>query len=130
MLVQQVDRKSANFSCDGGAIERNRQIGLDIARLRPAVVTRAVEGDGVERLVADHRRHRVGELDFAAGALFLAFEHPHDFGLKDVAARDDQVRRRGRSEEHTSELQSLMRNSYAVLCLKKKTNISNETQPT
>src|SRR3546814_948162 len=26
-----------------------------------------------------------------------------------------------RSEEHTSELQSLMRNSYAVLCLKKKT---------
>src|SRR3546814_6401890 len=33
-------------------------------------------------------------------------------------------RRRGaqdcRSEEHTSELQSLMRNSYAVFCLKKK----------
>src|SRR3546814_6916976 len=26
-----------------------------------------------------------------------------------------------RSEEHTSELQSLMRNSYAVFCLKKKT---------
>src|SRR3546814_4713867 len=31
-----------------------------------------------------------------------------------------------RSEEHTSELQSLMRNSYAVFCLKKKTN-HNET---
>src|SRR3546814_4511698 len=28
----------------------------------------------------------------------------------------------GRSEEHTSELQSLMRNSYAVFCLKKKKN--------
>src|SRR3546814_2181720 len=27
-----------------------------------------------------------------------------------------------RSEEHTSELQSIMRNSYAVLCLKKKQN--------
>src|SRR3546814_3669542 len=27
-----------------------------------------------------------------------------------------------RSEEHTSELPSLMRNSYAVFCLKKKTN--------
>src|SRR3546814_2896395 len=27
-----------------------------------------------------------------------------------------------RSEEHTSELQSLMRNSYAVFCLKKKTS--------
>src|SRR3546814_9565171 len=29
---------------------------------------------------------------------------------------------RDRSEEHTSELQSLMRNSYAVFCLKKKKN--------
>src|SRR3546814_9021885 len=28
--------------------------------------------------------------------------------------------RKGRSEEHTSELQSLMRLSYAVFCLKKK----------
>src|SRR3546814_10039456 len=31
-----------------------------------------------------------------------------------------------RSEEHTSELQSLMRISYAVLCLKKKTNNTTE----
>src|SRR3546814_3472668 len=30
-----------------------------------------------------------------------------------------------RSEEHTSELQSLMRISYAVFCLKKKTKIIN-----
>src|SRR3546814_8201376 len=30
-----------------------------------------------------------------------------------------------RSEEHTSELQSLMRNSYAVFCLKNKNNIKN-----
>src|SRR3546814_6795553 len=32
----------------------------------------------------------------------------------------------GRSEEHTSELQSLMRISYAVFCLKKKKNIKKE----
>src|SRR3546814_6804372 len=32
-----------------------------------------------------------------------------------------------RSEEHTSELQSLMRISYAVFCLKKKINITKET---
>src|SRR3546814_5837952 len=32
--------------------------------------------------------------------------------------------REGRSEEHTSELQSLMRNSYAVFCLKKKDECS------
>src|SRR3546814_3206545 len=33
-----------------------------------------------------------------------------------------------RSEEHTSELQSLMRISYAVFCLKKKKNKKNKTQ--
>src|SRR3546814_7696826 len=48
--------------------------------------------------------------------------------------------RKARSEEHTSELQSLMRISYAVFCLKKKTNNqknitkeghhdTNQTQP-
>src|SRR3546814_10437753 len=31
-----------------------------------------------------------------------------------------------RSEEHTSELQSLMRNSYAVLCLKKNKTTNNK----
>src|SRR3546814_2824749 len=34
--------------------------------------------------------------------------------------RRDQRAARWRSEEHTSELQSLMRHSYAVFCLKKK----------
>src|SRR3546814_9455197 len=33
---------------------------------------------------------------------------------------DIRPKNRQRSEEHTSELQSLMRNSYAVFCLKKK----------
>src|SRR3546814_5788781 len=32
-----------------------------------------------------------------------------------------------RSEEHTSELQSLMRSSYAVFCLKKKTTTETQT---
>src|SRR3546814_7574302 len=38
-------------------------------------------------------------------------------------------RRSSRSEEHTSELQSLMRNSYAVFCLKKKRNQQTNTPP-
>src|SRR3546814_2757436 len=38
-----------------------------------------------------------------------------------VTERDDRLRA-GRSEEHTSELQSLMRISYAVFCLKNKKN--------
>src|SRR3546814_6835265 len=46
----------------------------------------------------------------------------------------ESVKRYGRSEEHTSELQSLMRISYAVFCLKKKKqhkqdNPTNTTQP-
>src|SRR3546814_10679965 len=36
---------------------------------------------------------------------------------------------RFRSEEHTSELQSLMRISYAVFCLKKKTTCYTHTNP-
>src|SRR3546814_2385529 len=35
----------------------------------------------------------------------------------------------GRSEEHTSELQSLMRISYAVFCLKKKKNTKKHEKP-
>src|SRR3546814_1185614 len=42
-----------------------------------------------------------------------------------IVARD-VLRFRTRSEEHTSELQSLMRTSYAVFCLKKK-NTTNAT---
>src|SRR3546814_6674606 len=43
---------------------------------------------------------------------------PHISGVHGVFKRmDDSL---GRSEEHTSELQSLMRTSYAVFCLKKK----------
>src|SRR3546814_10435002 len=44
-------------------------------------------------------------------------------GMTLPIARDRQNRQtlcNHRSEEHTSELQSLMRNSYAVFCLKKK----------
>src|SRR3546814_3732100 len=38
--------------------------------------------------------------------------------------------RAARSEEHTSELQSLMRISYAVFCLKKKINTQRQPQHT
>src|SRR3546814_9277576 len=43
-----------------------------------------------------------------------------------LKSRDDDAQRRDlRSEEHTSELQSLMRISYAVFCLKKKSKKDN-----
>src|SRR3546814_2681983 len=46
----------------------------------------------------------------------------------DVPHEKSTVRRSGRSEEHTSELQSLMRISYAVFCLKKKKNHHEQKQ--
>src|SRR3546814_8830847 len=57
----------------------------------------------------------------ACGDRALAFEirrarfKPHDMAVFEA-----------RSEEHTSELQSLMRISYAVFCLKKKKKITSK----
>src|SRR3546814_3910246 len=45
-----------------------------------------------------------------------------DFRLHHVTVAAHQLDGVARSEEHTSELQSLMRRSYAVFCLKKKKN--------
>src|SRR3546814_10699902 len=50
---------------------------------------------------------------FELGSANERFEYPFLFFIQDSTAV--------RSEEHTSELQSLMRISYAVFCLKKKT---------
>src|SRR3546814_8633038 len=51
----------------------------------------------------------------------------HDARRGDVQGEAEQGREQQRSEEHTSELQSLMRTSYAVFCLKKNTPVSNYT---
>src|SRR3546814_7192501 len=54
--------------------------------------------------------------------------HPRGAGNHRDTRRPPGIRRayRSRSEEHTSELQSLMRISYAVFCLKKKTNTKKQ----
>src|SRR3546814_5525741 len=52
----------------------------------------------------------------------------HEFKRRpDDNAETVRTRMAERSEEHTSELQSLMRISYAVFCLKKKKNESIKT---
>src|SRR3546814_3048869 len=68
-----------------------------------------VGGDGVGFLLPHRGREGLGQFGVHAGV-----------GGK-VSMLD------GRSEEHTSELQSLMRISYAVFCLKKK-NTKSTTQ--
>src|SRR3546814_4534068 len=81
-----------------------------------------VRGSAPERRAADHRPHRPA----APGARRRrpARARPADLRRRDVHARRAAALRgpADRSEEHTSELQSLMRISYAVFCLKKKKN--------
>src|SRR3546814_10483958 len=85
---------------------------------RAAAVERDVRVAG-RCAIGDHRdglrrgvRRPVGDLDVEHG------------GEATQALRADAERIDLRSEEHTSELQSLMRISYAVFCLKKKTEIN------
>src|SRR3546814_7477403 len=50
---------------------------------------------------------------------------PSSSAWKNSAASKLKLRATSRSEEHTSELQSLMRISYAVFCLKKKKKLQD-----
>src|SRR3546814_8114334 len=65
-------------------------------------------------LARERRRISVGEIIAVVSALEGGDE------ANDYDSPSDLGRTVIRSEEHTSELQSLMRNSYAVFCLKKK----------
>src|SRR3546814_5398755 len=86
-------------------------------------------GDQVDRF--GRRRPRGGKsalgdrrrVEFAQRGLLLGagLVGPAD-GAADVLLDGEAAEDGGKSEEHTSELQSLMRISYAVFCLKKKTN--------
>src|SRR3546814_1251064 len=62
--------------------------------------------------------HHIG--DRRGDAVRLAAAPRASRGAADPRQSVGAGRRGGRSEEHTSELQSLMRISYAVFCLKKK----------
>src|SRR3546814_6847065 len=54
------------------------------------------------------------------------FLRPHRREREGIRLLYGRAGRALRSEEHTSELQSLMRISYAVFCLKKKTHINKQ----
>src|SRR3546814_10380832 len=76
------------------------------------------------RLVAERaRQRRVTRTEIVEAALASLLSADHEERLE--AALTKRIDKLARSEEHTSELQSLMRISYAVFCLKKKKNINN-----
>src|SRR3546814_5415037 len=98
-----------------------------------------VGASGIVAVLGEHRdagvridRHRAGRVEPVALARRIDFDLIDRAGREIQVARDgqttDRIARRDRSEEHTSELQSPMRTSYAVFCLKKKkTTNSNHT---
>src|SRR3546814_9941742 len=75
----------------------------------------------------EHRR--VGrERDNGQPAPISGFETAHEFACEMLRIGCAATIATDRSEEHTSELQSLMRISYAVFCLKKKIKIKMRTE--
>src|SRR3546814_10358248 len=87
------------------------------------LVRRFLDPAGVQAadLVDAHANLAAAGCDLAAGADVVAHELAVLKHEGEVGGNVDPLRRES-SEEHTSELQSLMRISYAVFCLKKKKN--------
>src|SRR3546814_8150992 len=89
--------------------ERQKEALVTAREVLQAQVAPGREAQWLARQVAD--RHLVVQCDLLLDEALV---------VEDVG--DPRDRRLDRSEEHPSELQSLMRISYAVFCLKKKKN--------
>src|SRR3546814_2863673 len=102
---------------------------------RPAVDREARGAVALDALAADVLENCLGPADVVAECIRLLAVHLDvlvTVAGELVAAIDDLPHHAGiafRSEEHTSELQSLMRISYAVFCLKKKTTNKQQRTP-
>src|SRR3546814_8766185 len=98
-------------TCHGGTEDAGSGAGID-SKVRPERITR--------RGMSRHGQYGCGECGNESSAQERKGCPDRHVALPDVAHGAD------RSEEHTSELQSLMRISYAVFCLKKKTKTSTK----
>src|SRR3546814_7418506 len=101
-------------------VPRARRLARHAARVLSSVEGTA--GAGIDRAGRPMRRGEAGG-DIGAGAEAGIDEAPRLQRAKRRVIGAEMLRLAvERSEEHTSELQSLMRISYAVFCLKKKTH--------
>src|SRR3546814_3861158 len=129
--------------CSSDLVDQHRRIARNLAQQRREIAQRvapqqrvlAVQQDGGLHLleaggevVVPEQRHHLGERRRRRQHL----AQPPGLEVESLLAQREAQRKAlrlphlgkaRRSEEHTSELQSLMRISYAVFCLKKK-NIS------
>src|SRR3546814_3593096 len=114
--------------------EEARFLGEHVVHVRRAEAggVAAAEQEAVER--APFQASHPGGRAIHVGDVVVLVVAPGQARLEAVEDRDAELQAHGvtialaaaaRSEEHTSELQSLMRISYAVFCLKKKKNQTN-----
>src|SRR3546814_1261195 len=110
----------------GRILLARRTAGRDLAGLWEFPGGKREPGETPEHALVRELREELGiEVKIGAPLIAVAQQYPHKRLCLDVRR---VTRWRGtprghegqRSEEHTSELQSLMRISYAVFCLKKK----------
>src|SRR3546814_8249347 len=105
----------------GGRLFREFAVTVTLTILVSVIVSLTLTPMLCSRFIKHHDRA-------SHGRSYLAFERGFDLllgGYKrglHLVLRHPFITLCSRSEEHTSELQSLMRISYAVFCLKKKTN--------
>src|SRR3546814_10596851 len=102
------------------AVHFAKRAGLDVA-----TVIDAISGGAAQSWQMNNRALTMadGEFDFGFAVKWMR----KDLGLTLEEAKSNGARLPvTRSDEHTSELQSLMRISYAVFCLKKKKNINKQ----
>src|SRR3546814_10554212 len=109
-------------------------MALSVQEAAPALQRGA---SGVEVQILQHRLNRIGALldcdgDFGSVTEGAVKEAQQRAGLPATGIADAAtwawLEAQPRSEEHTSELQSLMRISYAVFCLKKKKQENAHTE--
>src|SRR3546814_4432503 len=107
------------FNVEQILIARRRTRDVDTVVMdRRAGIGRNAERGGADSTNIDDRHGIVGDRH-------ARHEKLQVFDVGYARCRKRLAGHRCRSEEHTSELQSLMRISYAVFCLKKKTNNSS-----
>src|SRR3546814_6172378 len=116
----------SRIAYETSSCRRNPSIDADRLPCDPRGIVRAEKRDGRRHIVGigDAKRCELCRLAEQARAELVFHQAIVDRRAADERGGDDV----DRSEEHTSELQSLMRISYAVFCLKKKTNKQKNTK--
>src|SRR3546814_10085019 len=89
---------------------------------------RSLAGKPIPRIALTDRDRMEDDIDGEGDPFDLATKRTTSYGSFAMTLCESSPSRE-RSEEHTSELQSLMRISYAVFCLKKKKTTQLKQQP-